>query len=171
MFRRESQSAKIALGGVTAALAVVWLCLGGLVPLATYACPMLASFLLLPLRRQLGLSLCVGWWALVSVLAVLLCPDRETAAVFVFLGWYPLAKPGLERLPRLPRFLAKLLLFNLAAAAMIAVLIFVFRLESLVREAEQTGALLLGGILLLANLCFFVYDLVLARVGNIRRGA
>ena len=56
----------IALGGVLAALAVVFLTLGGMVPMATYACPMLASILLIPLRSELSKVQCVGWYIIVS---------------------------------------------------------------------------------------------------------
>ena len=36
----------VALGGVMAALAVVIMCMGGIIPLATYVCPMLCAVLL-----------------------------------------------------------------------------------------------------------------------------
>ena len=158
------KAGQIALGGVLAALAVVFLMLGGLVPMATYACPMLASILLVPLREELPLPMCAGWYAVVSILAVLLCPDKETAMVFVFLGWYPLAKPALDRLPRLPRLLGKLLAFNVSMAALYALLILVFRLEALVQEAKETGLVMLLVILLLGNLSFLLFDVLLGRL-------
>ena len=42
---------ELALGGMFTALGVVLLCLGGVVPLALYACPILASAVLLPVRE------------------------------------------------------------------------------------------------------------------------
>ena len=158
------RASSVALGGVTAALAVVLMLLGGLVPLAVYVCPMLASLLLLPLLDRLGKARCVLWWAAVSILSVLLCPDRETAFVFVFLGWYPIARPALNRLPRPASAACKLLLFNLCACALYALLILVFQLQALVAEARETGTALLVVILILANVTFLVFDLVLARL-------
>ena len=97
---------QMAMGGVFAALAVVLLFLGGIIPIGTFAGPMLASLLLLPLRRDFSAGLCVGWYAVVSVLGVGFCPDRETAFFFVFLGWYPIIKPKLDRLRFLPRLVS-----------------------------------------------------------------
>ena len=155
---------QIALGGILAALAVVILLLGGIIPVGTYLAPMLASLPLVILLAELPKSLCLGWYAVVALLGVLLCPDKETAFVFVFLGWYPLAKPGLDRLPKLPGLLCKLLIFNASTAALYALLILVFRLEALVRDARETGLILLIAILLLGNLSFILFDLVLGRL-------
>ena len=158
------QTKQVALGGVLAALALVLLLLGGIIPIGTYAAPMLASLPLIFLLAELPKALCVGWYAVVSILAVLLCPDRETAFVFVFLGWYPIAKPALDRLPRLLRIAAKLLIFNLAVAALYALLILVFRLEALVNEAKETGLALLLVLLAMGNGTFLLYDLLLKRL-------
>ncbi|MBR3076971.1 MAG: hypothetical protein IKH07_03510 [Oscillospiraceae bacterium] len=161
----NNQTAKqLALGGVLAALAVVLLLLGGVIPVGTYIAPMLASLPLIVLLAELPKGLCFGWYAVVAVLGVILCPDKETAFVFVFLGWYPVAKPALDRLPRLPRIAAKLLVFNLAVAALYALLILVFRLEALVQEAKETGLVLLLVLLVLGNVTFLLYDILLNRL-------
>ena len=155
---------QIALGGVLAALAVVILLLGGVIPIGTYLAPMLASLPLIVLLAELPKGLCLGWYAVVSILGATLCPDKETAFVFVFLGWYPVARPALDRIPRLPRLAAKLLIFNLAVAALYALLILVFRLEALVNEAKETGLALLLGLLAMGNGTFLLYDLLLKRL-------
>ncbi len=155
---------QIALGGIFAALAVVILLLGGMIQVGTYVAPMLAALPLVILLAELPRSLCLGWYCIVALLGVLLCPDKETAFVFVFLGWYPLAKPGLDRLPKLPGLLCKLLIFNASTAALYALLILVFRLDALVQEAQETGMILLIAILLLGNLSFILFDLVLGRL-------
>ena len=161
----NNQTAKqLALGGVLAALAVVLLLLGGVIPIGTYIAPMLASLPLIVLLAEQPKGLCFGWYAVVAVLGVILCPDKETAFVFVFLGWYPVAKPALDRLPRLPRIAAKLLVFNLAVAALYALLILVFRLEALVQEAKETGLVLLLVLLVLGNVTFLLYDILLNRL-------
>lgn len=155
---------QIALGGIFAALAVVILLLGGIIPVGTYIAPMVAALPLVILLAELPGSLCLGWYAIVALLGVLLCPDKETAFVFVFLGWFPLAKPRLDRLPKLPGLLCKLLLFNLSVAALYALLILVFRLDALVQEAKETGLVMLLVILLLGNLSFLLFDVLLGRL-------
>lgn len=160
---------QIALGGIFAALAVVILLLGGIIPVGTYIAPMVAALPLVILLAELPRSLCLGWYCIVALLGVLLCPDKETAFVFVFLGWFPLAKPRLDRLPKVPGLLCKLLLFNLSVAGLYALLILVFHLEALVREAQETGMILLIAILLLGNLSFILFDLVLGRLTALYR--
>ena len=160
---------QIALGGVLAALAVVILLLGGIIPIGTYIAPMLASMPLIVLLTELPRGLCLGWYAIVAILGVTLCPDKETAFVFVFLGWYPIARPALDRLPRLPRIAAKLLIFNLAVAALYALLILVFRLEALVQEAKETGLAMLLVLVVLGNLTFLFYDVLLNRLTALYR--
>ena len=155
---------QIALGGVLAALAVVILLLGGVIPVGTYVAPMLASLPLIVLLAELPRGLCLGWYGVVALLGAMLCPDKETAFVFVFLGWYPILRPTLGRLPRLPRLACKLLVFNLAVAALYALLILVFRLEALVNEAKETGLALLLGLLAMGNGTFLLYDLLLKRL-------
>ena len=169
MGNTDQKAKQLALGGVLAALAVVLLLLGGVIPIGTYVAPMLASMLLIPLLAELPRSPCLSWYAAVALLAVLLCPDRETAFVFVFLGWYPIAKPALDRLSLLPRIAAKLLLFNAAVAALYALLILVFRLEALLQEARETGLALLLVLLLLGNLSFLLLDLTLQRLTALYR--
>ena len=163
------KAVQVALGGVLAALAVVILLLGGMIPIGTYLAPMLAALPLVILLAELPKSLCLGWYCIVALLGVLLCPDKETAFVFVFLGWYPLAKPALDRLPKLPGLLCKLLIFNASTAALYALLILVFQLEALVREAQETGMILLVAIVLMGNLSFILFDLVLGRLTALYR--
>ena len=165
----RNKTKQIALGGVLAALAVVILLLGGVIPIGTYAAPMFASLPLVILLAELPRPLCVGWYAVAAILGVLLCPDRETAFVFVFLGWYPIAKPALDRLPRLPRIAVKLLLFLAAVAALYALLILVFRLEALVAEAREIGLPLLLALLALGAAAFLLYDLLLTRLSVLYR--
>ena len=161
------KSQTVALGGVLAALAVVLLLLGGVLPLATYIGPMLASGLLLPLRAEAPKEICLGWYGVVSLLAILFCPDPEVSFLFVFLGWYPVAKPGLDRLPRLLRAVLKLLIFNLCIAALYGLLIWVFQLQELVEEMRETGTGMLIVLILMGNLCFLLFDKLLDKVAQI----
>lgn len=153
---------ELALGGVLAAAAAGVMLLGGLIPVGTYAAPMLASMPLIPLQRRLSRGVCAGWYAVVSLLSLILCADKETALVFVFLGWYPLVRPGLERLPKLPRLFVKLCVFNAAIAALYALLIFVLRLDAVVAEARELSLLMTVGLALLGNVAFLLFDRLLA---------
>ena len=151
-------------------MAVILMLLGGLVPFATYVCPMLASVLLIPLLEHLPKALCWGWYGVVALLSALFCPDRESAFLFVFLGWYPIVRPGLDRLPRLPRLLVKLLIFNAAVAAVYGLLIYVFALEALLEEAREMGTLMLAALAVLGNISFLLFDRLLQVLPPLYRG-
>ena len=48
----------VALGGMMAALAIVIMCMGGLIPVATFVCPMLCMLLLVCVLHKWFLCLC-----------------------------------------------------------------------------------------------------------------
>ena len=77
------KSAKsVALGGMLAAVAVVVMCLGGLIPFATFVCPTICILVLQMVRSFTTNRIALAWYGAVSILCVLLAPDKEAAAVF-----------------------------------------------------------------------------------------
>jgi len=151
----------VALGGLLAALAVVIMGLGTLIPIATYVCPMACIVLTQVVLKICGRRIAWAWYGAVAILSCLMAPDKEAAAVFAFLGFYPIVKPRLETL----KFskLSKAVYFNIAILVMYWLLISVLGLEALVEEYRQTGRLLLIAQLILGNVIFFLLDRVLDR--------
>lgn len=149
----------MALGGVMAALALVVMCLGGMIPLATYVCPMFCAVLLMVVLKLTGKRVAWAWYGAVSILSMLLGPDKEAAAVFVFLGYYPILKPWLDQ--RKLAILWKLVLFNAAIFAMYGVLIYVFGLADVAAEFEELGMVLTVVTLILGNATLFMMDALL----------
>ena len=156
---RRNSAKQIALGGVMAALAVVIMCLGGLIPVATYVCPMLCAVLLMIVLSQTGKKIAWAWYGAVAVLSLLLGPDKEAAAVFVFLGYYPIIKPWLDQ--RKLAFLWKLVLFNVAIFAMYGMLIYLFGLTDLASDFQEAGMILTAITLVLGNTTLFILDALL----------
>lgn len=165
----QRQSRQAALCGLLAALSVVILSLGSMIPLATFACPMLAMVCLLPVVDAYGARASLLVYAAVAVLAVLLCADKETAFFYVFLGWYPALRPRLERLPKLLRVFVKCGLFTAAMTAMYALLLFLFRMEAVTAEFASYTALALAGLLLLGNVTFLLFDRALGILAMVFR--
>lgn len=157
----------MALGGVTAALAVTVMCLGTLIPLATYVCPMICALILQMILGILGKRYTWAWYGSVSILSMLLAPDREAAAVFLFLGYYPIVKPTLDK-TRLS-WLWKLLLFNAATLVMYAVLIFALGMADIAASFTEAGIVLSVVTLLLGNFTFFMLDILLRRFSILRK--
>lgn len=156
------KSRRMALCGMMAALAVVVMLLGGVIPLATFSCPMVASLMLLPILAESGRRWTLMTYAAVAALGLMLCPDKEAALLFAFLGYYPAAKPALDGIRKKPlRIAAKLGVFNLAAGAMLLTVAFVLNMQAIVAEYAAMGVV--GGILfaLLANVSMLMYDRML----------
>ena len=95
--RRKSRD--MALCGVLCALAVAIMAMGTLVPAATYCCPLLASMTILPVLILCGEKTSWVFFAASAVLSLLLAPDKEAAAIFLAVGYYPIVKPKFEKKP------------------------------------------------------------------------
>ena len=62
----------MALGGVMAALAVVIMSMGTLIPIATYSCPVLCALLLQLVLKTCGSRIAWAWYGAVTILSLLL---------------------------------------------------------------------------------------------------
>ena len=106
----------LALCGVLTALAAALLALGGVIPGMVFCAPILAMGALLPVLEELGPKAAGTSYAAAAILALLLAPDRETAFVYLFFGWYPILRPRIAALPsRLLRLAARLAVCNVTA--------------------------------------------------------
>lgn len=165
MANKNTPAKNVALGGMLAALAVVLMAMGTILPVATYVCPMLCALLLQIVLKTCGKRIAWAWFGAVAVLSALLAPDKEAAAVFAFLGYYPIVKPWLDG-RRLP-WLWKAVLFNGATALLYWLLLAVLGMEQLTAEFAAMGAGMLIACLVLGNVTFFLLDKLLSR--GIRR--
>ena len=95
----------------------------------------------------------------VAILSALLAPDKEAAAVFVFLGYYPIVKPRLDGTKL--RWLWKGLLFNGSVLVMYWLLIRLLGLEQVAADFAGMGGAMLATLLILGNVTFFLLDRLL----------
>lgn len=156
---RRNDTKAVALGGMLAALAIVIMCMGGLIPVATYVCPMLCILMLKIVLARCGSRMGWAWYGAVAILSLLLGPDKEAAAVFLFLGYYPIIKPWLDG--RKCKWLLKGLLFNGAVLAMYWVLLRLLGMEELTAEYAELGSVMTVVILIMGNITFFLLDRLL----------
>ena len=159
MRSNRTPAANIALGGLLAALAVVIMGMGTLIPVATYVCPMLCALVLQLVLKICGKRVAWAWYGAVSVLSLLMAPDKEAAAIFLALGLYPIVKPGLDR--RKGKWLLKGLFFNGMILLTYWLLKHLFGMAQLVSEFKEMGTLLMAVMLLLGNVTFFLLDRLL----------
>ena len=166
----RQQTRELALCSLLGALAVVFLFLGGVLPLAFYACPLLASAALLPVREECRRSYQWCCFFAAALLGLLLGPDKESALLFCFLGYYPLIQPRLDALrPCALRVLAKLGLYVLAIGVMYALLLFVFRLDAVTAELTATAPWLIAATFALGAVLLLLYDELLRRFARAYR--
>lgn len=158
---RNSAAKTMALGGVMAALAVVIMAMGTLIPVATFVCPMVCMMLLRLVLTLCGSRMAWAWYGAVAILSMLMAPDKEAAAVFVFLGYYPIIKPNLDQLKW--GLVAKLLLFNSAIMLMYWVLMNLFGMAEIAAEYAELGVGLTVVMLILGNVTFFLLDIILGK--------
>lgn len=156
---RKTPASRIAFGGMMAALAVVIMSLGGMLSVATYVSPMLCMILLQLVMNSCGKQIAWAWYGAVAILGILLSPDKEAAGVFLFLGYYPIIKPVLDG--KKGKRLWKLLFFNGSILVLYLLLLQVFGLSGVSEEFAEMGKWLLGVLLVLGNVTFFLLDFLL----------
>lgn len=164
---RNSGAKQIALGGMLAALALVIISFGGMIPSATFVVPMMCCLILQIVRKLCGDRIAWAWYGAVSILGLLMGPDKEAAAVFVFLGYYPIIKPIFDRSKL--KWLWKLLYFNIVILAMYWLLINLFGMAQLANEWQELGIVMTAVMLLLGNVTFILLDSVLSKKFRRRR--
>ena len=153
----------LALCGLLSALAAALLILGGVLPGMVFCAPILAMGVLLPVLEEWGPKAAGTSYAAVSILALLLPANRETAFVYLFFGWYPILRPKIAALPSRPlRVLARLTMCSAAAVLLYGLAL---RLMGLTEEiaAWYVNALLLAA----GNAVFLLTDATLARLTGV----
>ena len=159
----------MAMGGVFAALAVVIMNLGGLIPMATYVCPTICMVILSFVHMACGRKIAWAWYGAVAILCLLLSPDKEAAAVFVFLGYYPILKPKIETMQG--KWLWKLAIFNSSMVILYSILIRIMGITEITGESEELAGIMLMILLLLGNVTFLALDRLLTILQiKLRRG-
>lgn len=152
---------QMAFCGLLAALAVGVMLVGTWFPAATFCCPVFASLLLIPVNQEFRTRIALCWYVAVALLSLILAADKEAAFIFVFLGYYPIVKPSLDRITLKPlRWGLKFLLFQTAVVVCYSILLFVLRMDGIWNGMNGLTAVLL----VLGNVTFFLYDLLLKRL-------
>ena len=122
---------------------------------------MLCALLLQFVLKLCGSRIAWAWYGAVAILGLLMSPDKEAAAVFVFLGYYPIVKPWLDR--RRAKWLWKALLFNGATLLMYWLLMHLFGMTAILEEFQDLGIAMTAVLLVLGNVTFFLLDKVLSK--------
>ena len=164
------KSTQVAIGGLASALCLLMMFMTGLIPFSTYCFPSMAGIVLIAVAEENGNKTAFMVFVVTSFLALLIVPDREAVMLFIMLmGYYPMLKPVLERLPRLFALAAKLLLFNCVVVAYYYVMLFVFGIPDMLEGWGDFGRYTIVVILGLVNFTFLMYDFLLTQMLRIYR--
>ena len=159
---RNGSAKPVAFSGLLAALAMAIMCLGGLIPLSTYICPMICSLICFLVLRFCGKRLAWSWYFVVSFLCMLVGPDKEAAVAFQVLSYYPIVKQCLDA--KKFRWLWKALLFNTAVGIIYLFQVYIMGIDVSVAEFQGVGLFWLLLLLVLGNATFFLVDKLLNKL-------
>lgn len=159
---RQSKARSIALGGMLTAAAVVVMCLGSMIPVNTYICPVACMLLSRPVLKLCGKKIAWCYYLAVALLSMMLAPDREAALIYVFLGYYPLIQHLFNRIrPKALRMIAKAAFFTASGAAVYALLFFVMGLGEMAAAMNAAEAAMLIVAVLIWDAMFLMVDRLL----------
>lgn len=156
---RNVNAKKIAMCGVFAALAVVIMCICGLIPLATYVSPVLVMIIGCIIMKLVGKKYAWTWYIAVAFLSLLLSADKESAAIYLALGCYPYLKEVFEKSKL--QYIWKLIYFNCVILCVYWLLIYVIGLQQVMKDFQGIGAIGIAVFLILGNAVFFMLDRIL----------
>ena len=154
---------RLAISAILAAIGVVLLYIGALIEVLDLTVVVFASFVCVLAVIEMG-----GVWpwliyATVSVLSLVLLPQKAPAVLFLlFGGYYPILKACFERwCPRIIAWIPKLVTFNLALTAAYFILKELFLMPDLAWISKGLWLLIVYTV---GNGVFLLYDLALTRV-------
>lgn len=155
------KSTQVAIGGLSAAICLLLMFMTGLIPLSSYILPAMAGIVLIGVGQESGVKTAILVYVVTSLLGLMIVPDREAILLFIMLlGYYPILRPHLQRLPRIISWFLKLLLLNTVVLVFYLLMKYVFAIPDMI-DSVKFGAVL---FLLLVNFTFLMYDFLITQV-------
>ncbi len=153
------KSVKTAMAGIISALSVVLLFLGGTIWILAYIMPMLTGMLSIILIKSLNKKTALIVYICVSILSIILLPDKECALTYIFFfGYYPIIKESISKIKnKFISIMLRFLIFNAAIISSQLICVYVF----LIPFDDFLGK---WGIIILifaANIVFALYEKLL----------
>lgn len=150
-----------ALGGIIAALSVIFMFLSALLPFMTYVVPAFAGLLLIVTIREVDLKWSAYIYVTVALLSLLILADKEAAVMYTFFfGYYPIFRVFIDGRVKNKVFKTVLnfAVFNISVVLGYLLIIYVFAIP--IEEMEEFGKYTNLVLLLLGNVTFVFYDVV-----------
>ena len=160
----KNQTVKITFCAIMAALGTVFMLLSYF-PYFTYAVPAVSGVLTLVVLIELKDKWPIFTYLVTSILVFILAEPESKLMYILFFGYYPFLKAIIERINnRVLQYIIKFAIFNAAVVAVYTILSLLFGVSII--EIGRYGIWGAVGVVLLANITFYLYDIVLVRVAN-----
>lgn len=152
---------KISLCGVFGALSVVIMLMGSIIPMATYMCPAIAAFLILPVVAEYGEKTGFTLYLAVSLLCMMLIAEKEFVLMYVFVfGLYSVFKFRADKIrPKFLQIVLKCLYAFVTTFLTYALLLFVFPSPVLTNDFSDMTMGIAVAFFALFVVTFMLYDL------------
>jgi len=172
---QKNSTKKIALSAVLSALSIVFLLLGSLIDVLDLSSAVFAGFVIVIAVIELQGSYPVMMYFVISILSVLVLPNKYPAVFFIFFGgFYPIFKAYIERFHYVVAWVVKFSLFNTFLAFMILAVNFLIEKELLppFNDLDNTNSFEIFGnfkiiVFIVANFVFLLYDIAMTRIINL----
>ncbi len=161
----KKNTVKITFCGLLAAFATALMLLSYF-PYFTYAVPAIAGVVMLVVLIEVGHKWAWATYSVTAVLALLFAEPESKLMFVLFLGFYPIIKAYIEKLRSVPlQYIVKFVLFNVFVFTVYGLLANIFGIY--IEDVASRGVIFIAALLLLANVTFYLYDIVLVRVANL----
>ena len=159
-----SKNSKITLCGVVSALCIALMFLTTVIPFMYYTIPAVAGVLLLFVLLETSASWAFMSYTTVSLLSILLLPEKSSALLFILLlGYYPLIKFYIDKCKiKILNLIIKFLIFNITAILDFVIATKILKIPA--EEFQAFGVSIIWVLLALGNITFFFYDFALKGV-------
>ncbi len=156
---------KITFCGVIAALSVVIMLLSYF-PYFTYAVPAVAGALTIVVFIEIGAKWSAAVFTVTALLSLIFAEPEAKLMYILFFGYYPLLKVYIEHIRfKSVQLVLKLAVFNAALVAVYGIFAGIAGINT--AELTEFGIYGLAGLLVLANLTFWLFDIALVRLTNV----
>lgn len=162
----KNVSFNVALGGVSAAAALVLMLATAVMPMLDFALPAAAGVLMAVIVIEINKKWATLTYVAISVLSIIIVPSKEVGLLFaMFLGYYPIVKSIFEKAKtKSLQWISKMLCFNVSVVAYYFVTVRLLTGTELMEDAGKLGEYGVLVLLLVANVVFVIYDIALTRL-------
>jgi hypothetical protein len=155
---RKKRTRRMTVCAMAVALGCVILMLGSLLDVLDLCTAALVALLGVVIKIEYGRGYPWGVYLATALLALLLTPQKGAALVYAAVGYYPILKAYIERLPRAISATVKMLLFITLEMGLIT-------LTDVITGADEImPPLYYVGLYLLGMLTLWLYDLLITRL-------